>query len=114
MINEEHRAWDECPDADCCELISSFLELVDAMVKDIQHLSAETVRARYELSRTPDPDHKWITSADLLSDLYTPQYDSLAYQEYIRLYYDGGDPMGFKRYTDLMDRIANGIDDGRD
>ena len=25
--------WDECPEADDCELIRSFLELVDAMVE---------------------------------------------------------------------------------
>ena len=51
MIDSDYRAWDECPDVDNCELIRSFLELVDSMVRDIQHLKAETIRARYELSQ---------------------------------------------------------------
>ncbi|MBM6803675.1 hypothetical protein H6B07_13615 [Mediterraneibacter glycyrrhizinilyticus] len=52
MIRDDYTAWDECPDVDNCELIQSFLELVDSMLKDIQHLKAETVKARYELSRS--------------------------------------------------------------
>ena len=113
MIDSDYMAWDECPGADDCELIRSFLELVDSMVRDIQHLKAETVRARYELSRKYDPEHKWITTVDILSDLNTPHDDSLAYQEYIRLYYDGGDPMSFKDFIDSMGSLANGIDDGK-
>ncbi len=46
MTDNEHMAWDECPDSEECELVCSFLELVDSMVRDIQHLKAETVRAR--------------------------------------------------------------------
>ena len=41
MLYDGYNAWDECPEADDCELIRSFLELVDAMVRDIQHLKAE-------------------------------------------------------------------------
>ena len=88
MIRDDYTAWDECPDVDNCELIQSFLELVDSMVKDIQHLKAETVKARYELSQKLDPEHQWTTGADILSDLDTPHYDNLAYQEYMRIYYD--------------------------
>ena len=69
MIRDDYTAWDECPDVDNCELIQSFLELVDSMVKDIQHLKAETVKARYELSQKLDPEHQWTTGADILSDL---------------------------------------------
>ena len=43
MLHDNDLAWDEYPDADSCELIYSFLELVDSMVKDIQHLKAETI-----------------------------------------------------------------------
>ena len=42
-----------------------------------------------------------------------PHYDNLAYQEYMRIYYDGGDPMAFKDYMDSMVRLAKGQDDGR-
>ena len=67
MLHNDDHAWDECPDAESCELIHSFLELVDSMVKDIQHLKAETIRARYELSQKYDPEHTWITTVDILS-----------------------------------------------
>ena len=113
MLHDNGHAWDECPDADSCELIYSFLELVDSMVKDIQHLKAETIRARYELSQKYDPEHTWITTVDLLSDLDMPHYDNLAYQEYMRICYDGGDPMAFKGYMDSMVKLAKGQDDGR-
>ena len=41
MLYDGYNAWDECPEADDCELIRSFLELVDAMVRDIQHLKCK-------------------------------------------------------------------------
>ena len=113
MLSDDYREWDECPGVDRCELIQSFLELVDLMVRDIQHLEAETIRARYALSEQYDPEHKWITSVDILSDLGSPYYDNLAYQEYIRIYYDGGDPMSFKGFVDAMGHLTQGIEDDR-
>jgi hypothetical protein len=113
MLKDDYTAWDECPEPEDCELVRSFLELVDSMVKDIQHLKAEAIRARYELSREYDPEHKWITTVDICSDLDMPRYESLAYQEYMRIYYDGGDPMEFKEFIDSMVLIANGQDNGR-
>ena len=41
MLYDGYNAWDECPEADDCELIRSFLKLVDAMVRYIQHLKAD-------------------------------------------------------------------------
>lgn len=113
MFTDDYNEWKECLDADTCELATSYLELIDAMVKDIQHLKAETIRARYELSQKFDPEHKWITTVDILSDLDMPHYDSMAYQQYVSLYYDGGDPLSFKEYVDSMVRLARGIDDGQ-
>lgn len=113
MITDDYNEWKECLDADSCDLISSYLELIDAMVKDIQHLKAETIRARYELSRKYEPEHRWITTVDILSNLDMPHYDSMAYQQYVSLYYDGGDPLSFKGYIDSMVRLAKGIDDGQ-
>ena len=102
MLYDGYNAWDECPEADDCELIRSFLELVDAMVRDIQHLKAEAVRARYRFAMETDPERKQITTVDILSDLDMPHYDSLAYQEFSRICYDGGDPMAFKEFTNSM------------
>lgn len=111
MTSDDYKVWDECPEVMDCELTRSFLDLVDSMVKDIQHLKAETVRARYELKKQLDPAGEWITTVDILSNLDTPHYDSLAYQEFVRIYYDGGDPMSFKGFIDSMVQLANGIDD---
>ena len=111
MLTDEYTEWRECLDTDSCELVASYLELVDAMVRDIQHLKAETIRARYELSQKFDPDHKWITTVDILSNLNIPHYDSMAYQHYVSCYYDGGDPLCFKEYVDSMVRLSQGIDD---
>ena len=105
MITDDYNEWRECLDSDRCELIASYMELIDAMVRDIQHLKAETIRARYELS-------KWITTVDILSNLNMPHYDSMAYQQYVSTYYDGGDPLSFKEYVDSMVQLAQGIDDG--
>ena len=113
MITDDYNEWKECLDADRCDLITSYLELIDAMVKDIRHLKAETIRARYELSQKFDPEHKWITTVDILSNLDMPHYDSMAYQQYVSLYYDGGDLLSFKGYIDSMVRLAKGIDDGQ-
>ena len=113
MLYESYSAWDECPESDDCELIRSFLELVDAMDRDIQHLKAETVRARYRLAMEMDPEHKQITTVDILSDLDMPHYDNLAYQEFSRICYDGGDPMAFKEFVDSMVQLAKGIDNGQ-
>lgn len=113
MICDDYMEWDECLDSESCELIVSFMELVDALVKDIRHLKAETIRARYELSQKYDPDHTWITTVDICSDLDMPHYDSLAYQMYVQRYYDGGNPLSFKDYVDSMVNLAKGIDDGK-
>ena len=78
MFTDDYNEWKECLDADRCDLITSYLDLIDAMVKDIQHLKAETIRARYELSRKYDPEHKWITTVDILSNLDMQHYDSMA------------------------------------
>ena len=104
-------AWDECPECDTCELIHSFLELTDLLVRDLQHLKAETLRARYQLREHMDPENSWITSVDMLSNLEMPHYDNMAYQEYMRVYYNGGDPLEFKEFTDSMVHLTDGIDD---
>ena len=75
MTGDEYRAWDECPESDSCELVLSFLELVDAMVHDIQHMKAETIRVRYRLGGYLDPEHKLISGCDILSGLDMPHDD---------------------------------------
>ena len=92
MIIDNYNEWQECLDADECGLIRSYLEeLIDATFRDIQHFKAKNIQARYELSPKYDPEQKWITTVDILSNLNVPHYDNTAYKQYISLYYDGGD-----------------------
>ena len=81
------------------------------MVRDIQHLEAETNRARYKLSERLDPEHSRITACDILSDLKSPYHDNIAYKEFVSTCYDGGDPLEFKGFLDSMTSLANGRDD---
>ena len=62
------------------------------MVRDIQHLKAEAVPARYRLAMEVDSEYKQITTFDILSDLDMPHYDSLAYKGFSRFCYDGETP----------------------
>lgn len=111
MLDSDYRAWDECPEADGCELIQSFLELVDALIIDIKHLEAEVIRTRYELSCHLEPGYADSLRSDILSNLASRHYGSMAYQEYTRICYDGGDPMDFKDYLDSIRNLTKGIDD---
>ena len=113
MIDSDYRAWDECPSVDNCKLIHSFLELVDSMVRDIQHLKAECVRTRYQRSQHLEPLESEFLQRDILSGLSTPYYDNLAYQIYSAIYYDGGDPQSFKDWCSSINRLAKGQEDDR-
>ncbi len=110
MLDTDYMSWDECPEETSCELVLEFFALVDTMVKDIQHLEAEAIRARYALRMMLDPKKEWITTGDLLSGLISPYGENLAYKEFMRIYYDGGDPLSFKHFIDAIAGIAEGRD----
>lgn len=110
MLDSDYKAWDECPDADDCKLIQTFLELVDTLITDIKHLEAEVIQTRYELSCCLEPGYTDNLRSGILSNLAARHYSNLAYQEYNRIYYDGGDPMDFKVNLDHWYRLrADGI-----
>jgi len=68
-------------------------------------------RAWDELSCHLEPVYAGSMRRDILSNLAARHYDSMAYQEYTRIYYDGGDPMDFKDYLDSIRSLTKGIDD---
>jgi len=51
MLDPDFNNAAYCAESDECELILSFCQLIDIMVKDLQHLEAECVRTRYHLSK---------------------------------------------------------------
>lgn len=113
MNDSNFNIADYCAEADECELIISFCELIDIMLKDIQHLKAECIRTRYQLSKHLEaPEDEYLRS-DILSGLSTPYYDKLAYQIYTAIYYDGGDPQSFREWCSAVKRLTKGLEDKR-
>ena len=47
---------DEVNCADSCEAVTALCELIDELLKDIQHLELECISTRYLLSRYMDED----------------------------------------------------------
>lgn len=47
MLDSDFNTTDYCAEMDDCEIINSFCDLVEQMVKDIKHLEAECIRTRY-------------------------------------------------------------------
>lgn len=113
MLDPEFNTADYCAEAEECEITLAFCELIDQMINDIKHLEAECVRNRYKLSeQMPSPDDEYYRS-DILSGLHSPYQYNLAYQMYIAIYYDGGDPLSFKDWLSTLNNLRKGRDDDR-
>ena len=84
---------DEVNCADSCEAVTALCELIDELLKDIQHLELECISTRYLLSQYMDEDQGSLLRSDILENLGHRHYDSPAYQLFKELLYDGGDPM---------------------
>jgi hypothetical protein len=111
MLRDDYIAWDECPSADRCELIQEFCLLVDEMIRDIKHLQAEVIRTRYTLSEQPTYPHADGLKSDILSDLGGVYEEYPAFQEYMRIMYDGGNPLAFNDFVQALIDIARGRDE---
>ena len=54
---------DEVNCADSCEAVTALCELIDELLKDIQHLELECISTRYLLSRHIDEDQEAFCAA---------------------------------------------------
>ena len=70
---------DEVNCADSCEAVTALCELIDELLKDIQHLELECISTRYLLSRYMDEDQGSILRSDILENLGRRYYNSPAY-----------------------------------
>jgi hypothetical protein len=79
---------------DCCDnCIEESYELIDSLVKDIKHLESKVVYLRYMLSKhLSEHDGKMLMS-DIFSALSAPHWDKPVYQEYMKIYHDGSNPL---------------------
>ena len=71
---------DEVNCADSCEAVTALCELIDELLKDIQHLELECISTRYLLSRHMDEEQGSLLRSDILENLGRRHYDSPAYQ----------------------------------
>ena len=99
---------DEVNCADSCEAVTSLCELIDELLKDIQHLELECISTRYLLSQHMDEDHGELLRSDILENLGRRYYNTPAYQLFTELPYDGGDPMEFRDYLVKVRKACKG------
>lgn len=78
MLDRDFNTADYCAN-DNCEILNSVCKLVDQMVRDIQHLEADCIRIRYQLSEYLDFPQNEFYRSDILSSLHSPYPYNLAY-----------------------------------
>ena len=103
MVDQNNRFY-SCD----CDCQYEFCQLIDDLIKDIQHLESETVRTRYELSRHLTYPYNEYLRSDILSDLGRRYSDHPTYQIYIQLLYNNQDPMETDEWCEHICRLANG------
>lgn len=106
MVDQNNRFY-SCD----CDCQYEFCQLIDDLIKDIQHLESETVRTRYELSRHLTYPYNEYLRSDILSDLGRRYSDHPAYQVYIQLLYNNQDPMETDEWCEHICRLAHGHND---
>ena len=90
-----------------CDVLGEFFPLIEALIEDVKHLEAETVKARYELSCYVQNSHREFLRADILSDLRSDYRDNRAYQAYIEQFCGGQDPFESTRWVKHMMKLAH-------
>lgn len=88
-----------------------FCQLIDYLIKDIQHLESETVRTRYTLSKYLESPHDEYLREEILSGLAGRYWDHPAYKVYIKLFYNNQDPMDTDEWVNHIINLAHGRED---
>jgi hypothetical protein len=97
--------WDEgC--CDKCEM--DFYDLIDILIKDIQHLESKVVCLRYSLSNYLPKHDGEMLRLDIFHDLAGVYWEQPSYQKYISERYGNHDPMDCKPYNDLLRKLSQG------
>ena len=106
--NTIYELLDEANCADSCNADTALCELIDELLKDIQHLELECISTRYLLSQYIDEDQGSLLHSDILENLGHCHYDSPAYQLFKEIQYDDGDPMEFRDYLVKVEKVCKG------
>jgi hypothetical protein len=107
MINCE---WDD-DYYNKCEM--NFYEIIEHLIKDIQHLEAKVVYLRYLLSGFLPKHDREMLMCDIFHDLASACWEHPAYRRYVLEYCDGHDPMGDDSYVALLTRLSTGEESAR-
>ena len=75
---------DELTCADYCETVTALCELIDELLKDMQHLELECSGTRYLLSQYMDEEQGSLLRSDILESLGHRQYGSPTYQLFLK------------------------------
>lgn len=100
----------DCCSETCPDVLDSYL-LIDALVQDILSLEEEMVRWRQALMRHLSPIDAQNLKSDIYDNLARRHYDNECYQTYIKLLYNGVDPMESKEHCQMLRRLRDGIDE---
>lgn len=106
--NRDYDLLDEVNCSDSCEAVTALCELVDNLIKDIQHLELECISTRYLLSQHMSKEQGELLQMDILGNLGRRFRDDPAYILYRNLLYDGGDPMDFREYLVKVREASKG------
>jgi len=96
---------------DKCEM--DYYDIIDHLIKDIQHLEAKVVYLRYLLSGFLPKHDRDMLRCDIFHDLARAFWELPAYRRYVSKYCDGHDPIDDDSYVALLTRISTGEESTR-
>lgn len=88
--------------------VYDYCQLIDCLIKDIQHLESEIVKTRYLLSNYLKPPLDEAMKSDILSGLAGRYWDNPAYKSYIEMFYAKEDPMENDKWVNHILKLAHG------
>ena len=98
----------EWSDAYCDKCEMDFYDLIDKLVKDIQHLELKVVYLRHSLSGyLPECDGEML-KYEIFSDLSAGYWEQRAYQKYMLERYGGSDPIDSETHNELLKKLSRG------
>ena len=104
----EYDLLDEVTCTDTCEAVIALCELVNKMVRDIQHLELKCISTRYRLSQHMDEEQGELLRMDIQENLGSCFSENPAYTLYKDLIYNGGDPMRLRDYLVKVQKACRG------
>lgn len=107
--NDDHDESYYCTEP--CQDIADCYMLIDSLVKDILTLEEEMIRWRQALLKHLSPIDAQNLKSDIYDNLARRYYDNECYQTYIKLAYDGADPMESDKHCQMLRRLRDGIDE---